>query len=327
MNRENDHQRAEFSSQLLAPKYWPTWLGLACVYVVVNVLPHNALMAIGSGLGVLSQKFVKRRRQVVEKNLALCYPDFSIDERANFKKEVFKASGRGIIQGFCAWFWPAQRLTRLFKHRCKIEGLEHFNELGDDHPTILLSGHFTSMEITAAFVGQLQSVDGFYKRDRNALYEFIQRKGRERHHHDSVALKRDDLKTVVRRVKSGRKICYFPDQDMRQDSSVFVDFMGQPAATVTATATLARLTKATVLPYAGRYDEKTETYVLRFFPKLENFPSGKDAEAAVADAQAVNHAIEEMVRFAPSQYFWVHRRFKTRENGEKDFYKLGKEFD
>lgn len=312
--------RVQFTKELLLPKYWPTWLGFGALFLLVNLLPHRVLMHLGAGLGLLSRKLAKTRRKVVQKNLALCFPELGQAEREHLSKEAFSATGRGLMQGFCTWFWPKWRSDRLFKKRCDIEGLEHFEQLGENTPTILLSGHFACIEIASSFIGKLESVDGFYRRHNNAAYEYIQRKGRERVHKDTLLVHRADPKTLIKRVKSGRKICYFPDQDLRGAKSVFSIFMGQPAATVTATSTLAKLAKARVVPYVGRFDKKTQRYTLKFFPEMKDFPSGTDEQALLADAKRVNEIIEEMVRFAPEQYFWMHRRFKTREDGSKNFY-------
>ena len=314
--------RAHFKTLLLAPSYWPTWLGFGLLWLLVNALPHRFLMSIGAGLGLLAARFSSRRRKIVARNIALCFPEKSEQAQRALCKAVFKATGRGFLQGLCAWFWPAWRLRRLFKRRVDIEGLEHLQASQAQSSRILLSGHFTCMELGAALVGHLESVNGFYRAHGNAVYEFIQRRGRERHHKDSLAIARDNLKGLVRSIKAGRPMCYFPDQDMGRETSVFADFFGVPAATVTATATLARMTKATLIPYVCFYKASSGRYLLRFLPALTNFPSGKDQASALSDAQRVNHTIEALASGAPEQYLWVHRRFKTRPDGDKDFYRL-----
>ncbi|MEH6564838.1 MAG: lipid A biosynthesis lauroyl acyltransferase [Halopseudomonas sp.] len=300
-----DH--AVFSRALLHPRYWLLWLGLGLLWLVVQ-LPYACLLGLGRVLGKLMYWFMADRREVARVNLELCFPQMSRQQREQLLRENFASNGIALFEMAMAWWWPKQRLARL----AHIEGIEHLrNAAARGQGVVLMSLHFTTLEIGAALLGQVVTIDGMYREHRNAAFDYVQRRGRERHNRDAKAVEREDVRSMMRSLRSGRAIWYAPDQDYGRKASVFVPLFGVEAATVTATSTFARLGKAQVVPFTQRRLPNAQGYQLIIHPPLQDFPGGDD----VADALRINQWVEQAVATQPEQYMWVHRRFKTRPEG------------
>jgi len=169
---------------------------------------------------------------------------------------------------------------------------------------LLVWGHFMTLEMCGRLLCDHVPLAGMYRRYRDPVMEWAVKRGRLRY--AAAMFTNDDIRAAMRHLKQGGFLWYAPDQDMRGKDTVFAPFFGVPAATITATHQLARLSGCAVVPFFHR--REGADYVLRIAPPLEDFPS-KDA---TADSARVNAAIEAMVREAPSQYLWIHRRFKRR---------------
>jgi len=213
-----------------------------------------------------------------------------------------------------SWWWPLARLRRLGH----IEGLEYLQQAQQQgHGVILLAAHFTTLEIGAALLGGAHSIDGMYRTHDNPLFDWLQRKGRERHNADSLAVARDDVRGALRLLRGGRALWYAPDQDYGRKHSLFVPLFGVMAATVTATSSFARLGKAKVLPFSQERLADGSGYRLVIHPPLDDFPGSSEE----ADCLRINQWLEQVIRAHPEQYLWAHRRFKTRPEGEPSLYK------
>ncbi|MGE8384435.1 MAG: lipid A biosynthesis lauroyl acyltransferase, partial [Pseudomonas putida] len=198
-----------------------------------------------------------------------------------------------------------------------IEGLEHLQAAQQaGQGAILMAVHFTTLEIGAALLGQQHTIDGMYREHGNALFDFIQRSGRERHNLDSLAVEREDVRGMLKLLRSGRAIWYAPDQDYGAKQSIFVPLFGIPAATVTATTKFARLGKAQVIPFTQKRLEDGSGYRLVIHPPLADFPG----ESEEADCLRINQWVEHVLRECPEQYLWAHRRFKSRPEGAPRLY-------
>jgi Lauroyl/myristoyl acyltransferase len=155
-----------------------------------------------------------------------------------------------------------------------------------------------------------------YREHGNPLFDFIQRSGRERHNLDSLAVERDDVRGMLKLLRSGRAIWYAPDQDYGAKQSIFVPLFGIPAATVTATTKFARLGKAQVIPFTQKRLEDGSGYRLVIHPPLETSPVTSEE----ADCLRINQWVEGVLRECPEQYLWAHRRFKSRPEGAPRLY-------
>ncbi|KRU90310.1 MULTISPECIES: lipid A biosynthesis lauroyl acyltransferase [Pseudomonas aeruginosa group] len=304
--------RPRFSTAFLHPRYWPLWLGLGLLWLVVQ-LPYPVLLALGRGLGALMYRLVGSRREIAARNLELCFPEKSPAERERLLKENFASSGIAFFEMAMSWWWPKARLARL----AHIEGLEHLREAqAKGEGVILMALHFTTLEIGAALLGQVHTIDGMYREHGNPVFDYVQRRGRERHNLDATAIEREDVRAMLKVLRAGRAIWYAPDQDYGAKQSLFVPLFGIPAATVTATTKFARLGRARVLPFTQSRLADGCGYRLTIHPPLEDFPG----ESEEADCLRINQWVERCVRQQPEQYLWAHRRFKTRPQGEARLY-------
>jgi KDO2-lipid IV(A) lauroyltransferase len=304
--------RPRFNPSFLHPRFWGLWLGLGLLWLLVQ-LPYKALLGLGRALGALMYRVAGERRRVAMRNLELCFPELSHDERQRLLKENFASTGIAFFEMAMSWWWPQARLARL----AHIEGIEHLQAAQQQgQGAILMAVHFTTLEIGAALLGQRHTIDGMYREHGNPLFDFIQRSGRERHNLDSLAVEREDVRGMLKLLRKGRAIWYAPDQDYGAKQSVFVPLFGIPAATVTATTKFARLGKAQVIPFTQRRLEDGSGYRLVVHPPLADFPG----ESEEADCLRINQWVESVLRECPEQYLWAHRRFKTRPPGEPKLY-------
>jgi len=292
------------------PVYWPTFLGLGFVWLV-NRLPLSAQHFIGRLLGRILILVATDRKHIADTNLTLCFPQLSRQEHKKMLIEVFKDQGIAMIESGMAWWPQTEKLAPLGD----IIGFEHVKKAQVEGKGILfLSGHFTSLDVTGGILSQHMKFDGMYRKNNNPVVEELSKKGREAFFEELI--ERSDIRRLVRRLKDGKAVWYAPDQDMGMKLSVYAPFFGVPAATITATARIAKMSKAAVIPLSMRRSPEGR-YIIEILPPLENFPTGDD----VADATRVNHVIENMVMKAPTQYMWVHRRFKSNPHGKGFLYK------
>jgi len=304
--------RPRFRACFLHPRFWGLWLGLGLFWLIVR-LPYAWLLRLGRGMGALTYRLAGSRRRIARRNLELCFPELSAAERERLLKENFASMGIAFFEMAISWWWPRQRLARL----AHIEGLEHLQRAqAEGRGVILMALHFTTLEIGAALLGQRQTIDGMYREHINPVFDYVQRRGRERHNADATAIERDDIRAMLKVLRAGRAIWYAPDQDYGRKQSLFVPLFGIPAATVTATTKFARLGKALVMPFVQSRLADGSGYRLTIYPPLEDFPG----ESEEADCLRINRWVEQAVRQHPEQYLWAHRRFKSRPNGEPSLY-------
>lgn len=304
--------RPVFRGYFLHPRFWPLWLGLGLLWLTVQ-LPYGALLGLGRGLGWLMYRVAGSRRRIATRNLELCFPQMSAAERQALLKENFASTGIAFFEMAMSWWWPREKLARL----AHIEGIEHLQQAqARGQGVILMAVHFTTLEIGAALLGQVHTIDGMYREHGNPLFDFVQRRGRERHNRDATAIEREDVRAMIKVLRGGRAIWYAPDQDYGPKQSLFAPLFGVQAATVTATTKFARLGRAIVLPFTQVRLPGAQGYRLTIHPTLADFPG----ESEEADCLRVNQWVEQAIATCPTQYLWAHRRFKTRPPGEPRLY-------
>lgn len=251
------------------------------------------------------------RRKISTTNLRLCFPEMPETEREELLKNNFKHIGMLLTEAGLSWWGSRKRLEKL----AHFNGSGHLEKaLAKGKGVILLTCHMTSLELGGQLIAMRFPLQVMYKRSRNILTEAIILRGRQRFTHQ--VFKHDDIRAMLRGLKEGLAAWYSPDQDFGRQRSVFTEFMGVQAATIRMTAVLAERSGAPVIPYFPIRLPDNKGFEIRILPQLENFPSGDD----VKDARAVNALIEEIVRQHPEQYMWLHRRFKTRPEGEPSLY-------
>jgi KDO2-lipid IV(A) lauroyltransferase len=297
---------------LLRPHYWPTWLAIGTLRAL-QPLPHSVLLFLGRALGSLAVRLPMSFVRIARINLGICMPELLEPQREALLKEHFKSLGLGIFETATAWWASKRRIARL----TQLEGMDNLRAaLERGHGAILLSAHFTTLEIGGRVLcDQLAGeINIMYRPTNNAVLERFLAKNRS--DRTKRAIPRDDIRTLITALKANEPVWYAPDQAYRKKGAQMVPFFGIPAATNTATSRLARMTGAAVLPY---FQERMldGRYRMVIYPMLEDFPS----DDPVADAKRFNHLIELQVRRVPDQYLWIHRRFKGLTADYPDYYK------
>lgn len=279
------------------------WLLLAFLALMAH-LPWPLQRALGAPLGTLLAHLMPSRRKAARRNLQLCFPELSEPAREALCAASFRDLGIGLFEFARAWWGSIAPLA----DKVEIEGLEHLEALkAQGRGVLLVSGHFMTLEICGRLLCRHVPLAGMYRRHRNPVFEWAVLRGRLRY--AEAMFGNDDLRAAIRHLKRGGFLWYAPDQDMRGKDTVFAPFFGLPAATITATHQLARISGCAVVPFFHR--REGGRYRLKIAPPLPDFP-GNDA---ATDSARVNAAIEAMVREAPSQYLWIHRRFKRQPDG------------
>ncbi len=285
-------------------------LGLA-VFWLLHFLPLPLLAPLGRGLGLLAYVLAGRRRHITLVNLRLCFPEKSEAERRRLAREHFAVLGRSLAERALVWWAPEARIRRLVR----IEGEEHLRAVFGG-PVILFVPHFVSMD--AGWIGL--SCDfgmaGMYSKQKDAQLDAMVLKWRQRFGRCVPVARQDGVRAAVRVVKRGVPLYYLPDMDFGERDAIFVPFFGVPAATVTTFSRLSRLCGAKIIPVVTRMLDGGAGYVVKVYPAWDNFP-GPDVES---DTRRMNEFIEQRALEMPEQYYWVHRRFKTRPPGEAGFY-------
>ncbi len=304
-------QLPKFTTALLHPRYWPSWLGVGVLWLVVQ-LPYPVIYRLGNAIGRLALLLMKRRAQIAYRNLELCFPEKSEAERHQMVVKNFESVGMGVMETGIAWFWPTKRINRWMD----ASGLEHIRAVQDSGRGVLLIGiHFLTLEMGARMFGIHNPGIGVYRPNDNPVIDWLQTWGRMRSNKDMID--RKDLKGMVRSLKNGEIIWYAPDHDYGPRASVFAPlFAVKDAATTSGTWMLAKMSKACVVPFVPRRKPNGKGYELIILepecdPPLEN---------AEVTAAWMNTIVEKCIMMAPEQYMWLHRRFKTRPEGAPSLY-------
>ncbi|MCP5418972.1 MAG: LpxL/LpxP family Kdo(2)-lipid IV(A) lauroyl/palmitoleoyl acyltransferase [Gammaproteobacteria bacterium] len=296
-----------------APRYWSAWFGVASGRLIAQ-FPFSWQLAIGGFLGRLFGFINRYRRHVVDVNLSLCFPELTEAQRHDLTKRHFAALGTAFFELATAW-WGSDKKVRPLG---RIEGLEHLQAaVARGKGVILLTGHFTTLEMGARFITFHQDFHAMYRPHKNPLYESFMRRERERRS-GLAPLPRQDIRGMIRALRRGRVVWYAPDQGHGKKDSLFVPFFNVPALTLGATARLAKITGAAVVPYFPERLPGAAGYKVTILPALDDFPS-EDIEA---DTLRINRLLESWIRQVPEQYLWVHRRFKKRPKNYPKVYRV-----
>jgi len=297
---------------LYHPRHWPSWLVVG-LFRLLGLFPFPMLWAIGTLLGWLAFVLAGSRRRVALKNLEVCFPDLGKGERLRLAIRNFGHLGVAAFTQGLVWGASRRRLERLVK----IRNRDRFDlPRAQGRNLIVMVPHFVGLELGgAAFTALVHPGMYMYQKIRNPVIDAQMRRSRTRFGALPVERK-DDLRGMAREIRKGTPLFYLPDQDPGKIRGIFVPFCGIPSATVPMLGRFARLADALVIPTYARYLPWGRGLELIFDPPLEPFPTG-DQEA---DTALMNRVIEAKVRAMPEQYFWVHRRFKTRPPGEPPLY-------
>ena len=281
------------------------------IFWLLHFLPFPALVAIGNSLGTVLFYLAKERRRVATINLQLCFPDMSDAERETLVRAHFRMFARGVIERCILWWSSAARINSLIR----VEGVEHFDAI-KHQPSILLTPHFVAMDAGGQWIAQHADTVCMYANQKNQYMTALLLEKRARFGEQRLYSRQQGLRPILKGMKANMPFIYPPDQDQGIKDGAFIPFFGVPAATMASVPRIAQMTGAKVVPSITRMLPGSQGYVLTFYPAWENYPSGDD----IADARRMNAFIEQRVLEMPEQYFWVHKRFKTRPEGERKFY-------
>jgi KDO2-lipid IV(A) lauroyltransferase len=275
---------------------------------LLHALPLSIQAAVGNAAACLLYWVVGERREVIRVNLAKCFPEKSAPEREQLARAHFRAFIRSFLDRGMLWWAPAERIRSLVE----LEGMEHLRAL-QGRPVIVLAPHFVGLDAAFARLSLEIPLISMYARQKDPRFDALMTQGRERFG-AKIFPRRGGLRGILRAMKNGQPFYYLPDFDVGREGAVFVPFFGVPAATVTGLADIARSTGAAVVPCVATMHARG--YRARLYPAWTGYPSGDDA----ADARRMLAFVETRVLENPAQYYWLHKRFKTRPEGEPRFY-------
>jgi KDO2-lipid IV(A) lauroyltransferase len=244
-------------------------------------------------------------------NLRLCFPEMADKERERLVRRHFRAFGRSVLERGILW-WSSEARIRKLIH---VEGYEHW-EAVRGQPVIWLAPHFVGLDMGGARLALECRAASVYSKQKNPYIDALLRRGRSRFNAPVLVSRQDSLRAIIKLLRQSVPFYYLPDMDFGPSDSIFVPFFGVNAATISGVPRFAKLAGARVLPTVTRQLPGGCGYELRFYPSWENFPT----DDVAADTRRVNTFIEQRVLEMPEQYYWLHKRFKTRPPGEARFY-------
>lgn len=297
------------------PRYWGIWLGVGLFYLL-GLLSLKLRYRLSAGFGGVLYKLARSRRQLVLANLAIALPDHSKAQREVIAKQHFQSLGVQLLAEMTeCWFGPYRDGRSKDRLAVEFEGMENLQAArAQGRGLIMLTPHFTHLEITGLLFSQLMPLHPIYRPHDNPLLDALILRGRTFDHgeHHTRPVSAQNTRKMIKLLRKQQVLGYLPDQRYRGKGHVTIPFFGQPAKSHTATSKLAALTNALVVPTFTerrydpvRYPKQGWYYVVRFYPALDNFPSGNDAE----DTQRLHALYEAEIRKNPSQYLWVHNRW------------------
>ena len=279
---------------------------------LLHWLPLPLLGRLGDAVGTVLFFAVGSRRRIALTNLSICLPHLSEAERRKIAKQHFQAYTRSVLERSILWWAPLSRLQRLIQvdPPMPIDALRA-------SPSIVLCPHFVSLDVAGAACSMWIAMCSIYTQQRNRVFDEALRKGRSRFRPVPIFPRETGIKPIIRAMREGAPFFMLPDMDFGAKDAVFVPFFGMPAATLTAPARIAAMTHAQVIPVVATFLPDYRGWKVSFYPAWEDFP-GDDIVAAT---RRMNEFIEARVLEAPAEYFWTHKRFKTRPEGEINPYR------
>ena len=301
-----------FSASLLHPKLWLSWVGLF-FFIIIAQLPISFRHAFGKKIGNYIYKHNTKRYKVVKTNLTIAFPELTEKEREKMIQSHLQWYGCAMIDYSLILFGSKKRLSKLLM----IDGQEHLEDaIKNNQSIILLLAHSVMLEFGPAALGLQYKTFGSYKSSKNKVLDWIIAKGRCRY--AAFVVSRDEgLRKLVKSLKPNRIMIFLPDEDLGLENSVFAPFFGKEKVTLTTTARIAKMGKATALPAFTWFDTQSKKYRLTIAPPLQNYPTGN----ALEDAIKLNQSLEALITQHPEQYMWLLKWYRTRPENEATLYK------
>ena len=278
---------------------------------LMHFLPLSILGRIGEGIGSVLFHLLRSRRHITLTNLRLCLPALNERERVLIAKRHFQVYARSVLERGILWWGSERRLKKLIQ----IEPAVPMDAI-QTGPIILLCPHFVSLDVAGVAVMLQTSLCSIYTKQRSKVFDQALRKGRSRFRPVKLFSRSEGVKPIIRAMREHLPFFMLPDMDFGAKDAEFISFFGVPAATLTAAPRIAASTGAKVIPVIATMLPNYRGWKVVFHPPWENYP-GDDMSAATL---FMNRYIEKEILKAPAEYFWSHRRFKTRPQGEASVY-------
>ncbi|MEA3120780.1 MAG: Kdo2-lipid lauroyltransferase/acyltransferase [Paraburkholderia sp.] len=279
---------------------------------ILAILPYGLIARFGDGLGWMLYQIPSTRRSIVHTNLKLCFPEWSDEKRDDIAQQHFRHAIRSYIERSVQWFGSQQKLESLVQVDSAVD-------LSDPNlpPTLFLGLHFVGIEAGSIFLNHAlgRRCGSLYQPMSNAELEAVAKAARARFGAD-MATRAESARVVLRWLRERKPVMLGADMDYGMRNSTFVPFFGVPACTLTAVGRFAKVGRAQVVPFIGEVLPGYKGYRLRVFEPWNHYPTGDDE----ADARRMNAFLEEQIPKLPEQYYWVHKRFKTRPPGMPSVY-------
>ena len=296
----NNEVKLELS--MLSPSYLLTWLGTGFLYVL-TLLPIKIQLFLGGQLGSILLFISPQRKNITQINLQLCFPEKTQIELEKMVKEVFKDIGKGLIETGIAWWKSDRFIDKLINKKSNFEQLDSNNE-----GCLILLKHSTHAELDIRIISRLLRVGGMYKTQTNKVMNYLMIKARNKYLIGTVTNRQ--TRRGLKWLRNGLKFLYAADQDYGAKGSEFVPFFGIQAATITLPSDLFK--KGTRV-YFFNVMRVNSSYEIT----LNEFSQQTDKDGFLNE---MNNFYQKAILETPTQYFWMHRRFKTRPEGEEGFY-------
>ena len=280
---------------------------------LLHWLPMGLQHRLGLGLGALLWRLGTSRRRIALRNLELCLPEKTPAEREAIARAHFGWLGRSFLERGMLWYASRERLSRLIR----VEGDVKLAERSE-RPVMWLAPHFLALDVTGVSIllNQNRHAGSIYQAQSNPVFDAAMRRGRLRFGNAEIFARSEGARALMRAIKRGDAFFNLPDMDFGARDAAFVPFFGVPAATLLAPSRMARALGMVVQPVVGEMLPGGQGWRIRFLEPWTDFPT----DDAVADTARMNRWIEQEVRRLPEQYLWVHKRFKTRPEGEAGLY-------
>ena len=297
------------NTEFIHPKFISTWILILFMRIGVFI-PFNFQVLIGKTIGKLLYPFMHKLRSTAYSNISHCFPDKKQNQVNLLVKRHFEAIGVSFFETANAYYGSDKKIKKLLT----ITNENFFQDaLKEEGGIILLCSHFMPLMLGSRALLINHTIANIYRPQNNKLFDRIMVKGYKKN--GAVMIKSTDTRSIIKAINNSLPIWYAPDQDLGKNNSVFAPFFGIQTATASATARLAKNNNTRVIPYS--FIRTKKGYTMSFEKPIANYPSNDP----IQDATIVNQILEKQIVKSPEQYLWIHRRFKTRSNDEKNFYK------
>ncbi len=298
------------NTEFIHPKFIPTWILILLMRIGVFI-PFTVQVMIGKTIGRLLYPFMHRLRSTAYSNISHCFPDKKQNQVNLLVKRHFEAIGISFFETANAYFASDNKIRKLLN----ITNEKIFNDvLKEEGGIILLCSHFMPLMLGSRALLLNYTIANIYRPQNNKLFDKMMVKGYKKN--GAVMIKSTDTRSIIKAINNSLPIWYAPDQDLGKNNSVFAPLFGIQTATASATARLAKNNNTRVIPYS--FIRTKKGYSMSFEKPISKYPSNDP----IQDATVVNKILEKQINKNPEQYLWIHRRFKTRPNDEKNFYKF-----